>query len=85
MGDQKTTTIYNDNHGAGLLSKNRVFHNRTKHMDIRHHFFRECIEQGDVEVKYIAITDMPADVLTKGLSAPKHNSCLSKLGLTNIK
>ena len=50
-----------------------------------HNFTRECIYQGDVELKYIAITDMSADVLTKGLSAPKHNSCLSKLGLTNIK
>ena len=85
LDDQKTTTIYNDNQGAGLLSKNPVFHNRTKHVDIRHHFIRECIERGDVEVKYIPTTDMPADVLTKGLSAPKHNSCLSKFGLTNIK
>ena len=59
LDDQKTTTIYNDNQGAGLLSKNPVFHNRTKHVGIRHHFIRECIERGNVELKYIATTDMP--------------------------
>lgn len=81
---QPTTRIYNDNQGAGLLSKNPIFQNRTKHVDIRHHFVRECVEKGEVEIQYISTEDMPADVLTKALSFPKHAKCIEKLGVSDI-
>lgn len=84
MGPQNTTTIYNDNQGAGLLSKNPIFHNRTKHMDIRHHFVRENVMDGIIKIEYMTTNEMPADFLTKGLSTPKHDKCISKVGLLNI-
>ena len=34
----KGITIFNDNQGAHQLAKNPVFHSRTKHIDVRHHF-----------------------------------------------
>lgn len=82
---QPTTTIYNDNQGAGMLCKNPIFHNRTKHVDIRHHFVRERIEEGDVDVKYMSTEEMPADVLTKALSFVKHENCIMKLGVTRVR
>jgi hypothetical protein len=39
LDQPSTTIIFNDNQGAGQLSKNHVFHNRTKHVDIRHHLY----------------------------------------------
>jgi hypothetical protein len=83
--DQPSTTIIfndNDNQGAGQLSKNHMFHNRTKHVDIRHHFIREAVERGDIKVEYLPTDQMPADVLTKGLSSPEQNKCIHALGMT---
>lgn len=85
LGHQETTIIYNDNQGAGQLCKNPVFHNRTKHVDIRHHFVRESIESGHIGVEYLPTDEMPADLLTKGLSATKHNKCAMSLGMNKIQ
>ncbi|XP_041564465.1 secreted RxLR effector protein 161-like [Drosophila elegans] len=81
LGQLKTTIIYNDNQGAGQLTRNPVFHKRTKHVDIRHHFIRELVEEGTISVNYIPTTEMSADILTKGLSASKHNTCKTALGM----
>jgi hypothetical protein len=82
LDQPSTTIIFNDNQGAGQLSKNQVFHNRTKHVDIRHHFIREAVGRGDIKVEYLPTDQMPADVLTKGLSSPKQNKCIHALGMT---
>lgn len=84
IGHQETTIIFNDNQGAGLLSKNPIFHNRTKHMDVRHHFVRQNVMEKNINVEYLSTEEMPADVLTKSLSSPKHNKCVGKLGLVSI-
>ncbi|CAM8877595.1 unnamed protein product [Rhodiola kirilowii] len=42
---QKEMTLYCDNMSAISISKNPVQHSRTKHIDIRHHFIRELVEQ----------------------------------------
>ena len=52
------------------LAKNPVFHARTKHIDIRHHFIRENIERNVIHV--IRIENMLAYIPTKGLSKEKH-------------
>jgi hypothetical protein len=62
LDQPSTTIIFNDNQGAGQLSKYYVFHKRTKHVDIRHHFIREAVERGDIKVKYFPTDQMPADV-----------------------
>ncbi|XP_053958679.1 uncharacterized protein LOC128863506 [Anastrepha ludens] len=83
-GEDRTVIIYNDNQGAGKLSKNPIFHNRTKHVDIRHHFVREAVERKDIIIKYVSTEEMPADVLTKRLSATKHIHCIQNLGMKLI-
>jgi len=40
----KVVTMYVDNNSAIALMKNPVFHGRSKHIDTRYHFIRECIE-----------------------------------------
>ncbi|KAH8241720.1 hypothetical protein KR032_007137 [Drosophila birchii] len=82
LGTQDVVVIFNDNQGAGELTRNPVFHNRTKHVDIRHHFIRELVENNEVVVKYIPTDKMRADVLTKGLCTTKHNECITGLGMT---
>ena len=73
-----------DNRGAGELVKNPVFHNRTKHIDVRHHLVREAYEDKQVTLKRIPTEQMTADILTKSLSKPKHSFCSENLGVVNL-
>ncbi len=68
------TVINEDNQAAISMAQNAVFHSRSKHIDIRHHFLREQISAGIIIIIIIIITlkycrsdQMLADLLTKGL------------------
>ena len=56
-----------DNMSAIALTKNPVFHDRSKHIDVRYHYIRECIERGRIVIDYIETKMQLADVLTKAL------------------
>lgn len=60
-------TIFSDNQSCISLSRNPTFHARTKHVKIQHHFVREKIENGEIDLVFCGTQDMVADVLTKGL------------------
>ena len=60
--------MYCDNKSAIDLCCNNVQHSRSKHIDIRHHFIREMIEDGRIKVKQVSTSAMLADHLTKPLS-----------------
>ena len=45
--------IYCDNTSAISLSKNPIQHSRTKHIEIRHHFIRDHVQKGDIELVFI--------------------------------
>jgi hypothetical protein len=75
------TVIYADNQGSLALAKNPVYHARTKHIDVQHHFIRNLVEEGDVELKYVHTSDNVADVLTKPLPKGKHWKFVNEMGL----
>jgi len=77
-------TIHCDNQGAIALSKDNKFHARTKHIDIRHHFIREAIEDRKLSVVYIPTDDNPADIFTKPLAKAKFRRFVELLGLREI-
>lgn len=81
--DQKTAGIkvYCDSNGARKLAENPVFHSRTKHIDVRHHFVRDAVEDEIIKIEYLETNDMAADTLTKGLPRSKHERCLKLLGI----
>jgi hypothetical protein len=64
--------VFSDNQLVISLTKNSTFHAWTKHIDIQHHFLREKIKGGKLEVSFCGTEDMTADVLTKGLCREKH-------------
>lgn len=80
-GNENCIALYNDNQSAQKLSANPVFHSRSKHIDVKHHFIREVVSSGNVRVFYMSTSSMPADLLTKGLCKTKHFSFIDKLGL----
>jgi len=69
-------TVYEDNQGAIALAKNPEFHKRTKHIDIRYHFVREKVEDGQVVLEYCPTQEMLADLMTKPIAALR-----TKLGI----
>ena len=61
------TIIYIDNSSTICIFKNPVQHTKTKHIEIRHHFIRDCHEKGLIQVVKIHTDENYADLLTKGL------------------
>ena len=51
-----------------------MFHERTKHIDVRLHFIRDVISEGSVQLFKIATEENPADMLTKALASPKFST-----------
>lgn len=78
-----SVTIYNDSQSAQKLALNPLFHKRTKHIDVRYHFVRECITNGMITIHYQQTDEMVADILTKGLARIKHSYFVKKLGFTS--
>jgi hypothetical protein len=65
----EATRLLVDNQGAIALARNSVHHQRTKHIDIRHHYVREQTEEGTVELSWISTKKNVADLLTKATSS----------------
>ena len=62
---EKGTTIFCDNISAIALSKNSVFHKRTKHIDANYHFIRELVNNGEIVLQHCKSEEQFADILTK--------------------
>ena len=67
----EATSVLCDNQSCIKLSENLVFHDRTKHIDIRCHIIRDYVQRGDVQLKYIPIGEQMVDILTKALGKTK--------------
>lgn len=78
---QSATELRGDNQGSLALAKNPVFHQRTKHIDIRHRFLSECVERGVIYVSYVPTKDMLADGLTKALSKDSVRTQVKGIGM----
>lgn len=76
--------LYIDNKSAIDLAKNPVFHGRSKHIDIRFHFIRECVERGEVIVKHVRTDLQRADCLTKALALVKFEKMRKLLGVQEL-
>ena len=73
-----------DNKSAIALSKNPVHHDRSKHIDTKFHFIRECIEEGKVEVYHIGMADQLADIFTKALGRARFLELRRALGVDKV-
>ncbi|XP_075521117.1 secreted RxLR effector protein 161-like [Primulina tabacum] len=73
-----------DNQAAISISKNPVHHDRTKHVEVDHHFISEKIEDRVITVTYVPSPLQLADILTKALFRPTFAELSSKLGMMNL-
>ncbi|GJR86209.1 putative ribonuclease H-like domain-containing protein [Tanacetum coccineum] len=67
------TKIYIDNESTICIVKNLVFHSKTKHIEIRHHFIRDAYEKKLIQVLKIHTDDNVADLLTKAFDVSRES------------
>ncbi|GJS57754.1 hypothetical protein Tco_0652538, partial [Tanacetum coccineum] len=69
---------------AIALCCNNVQHSRSKHIDIRHHFIREQVENRVVELYFVETNYQLADILTKALPRERFEFLLPRLGMKSL-
>ncbi|GJR30504.1 putative ribonuclease H-like domain-containing protein [Tanacetum coccineum] len=79
------TKIHIDNESTISVIKNPVAHSRTKHIEIRFHFIRDCYEKRLIEVIKIHTDHNVADLLTKGFDVTRFNFLVVSIGLLNLE
>jgi hypothetical protein len=77
------TKIYIDNQSTISIVKNPVFHQRTKHIEIRHHFIRDSNQKHLIQVLKIHTDDNVVDLLTKAFDGPRFNHLVVHIGMVN--
>jgi hypothetical protein len=75
------TVIYCDNRSCIKLSENPVFHERSKHIEMRYHYVRDMVQKNILNIQYVPTVEQTADILTKPLSLTKFVYFRDKLGV----
>ena len=81
FGGVRPMAIYTDSEPAMKLAKNAQMHARSKHIDIRMHWIRDAIQNGDIELHYLSTEEMIADTLTKPLPKVKFDQHAKAMGV----
>nr|GEZ26922.1 retrotransposon protein, putative, unclassified [Tanacetum cinerariifolium] len=67
-----------------LVAKILAEHSRSKHIDIRHHFIKEQVENGVIELYFVNTEYQLADLLTKALGRDRIVFLINKLGMRSF-
>ena len=73
--------IYCDNTAIIYLSKNHILHSRVKHIEIKHHFIRDYVQKGVLDIQFIDIDHQWADIFTKPLTVERFNFIKKNLNM----
>ena len=76
--DCDSIKMYNDNQSSIRIAKNSGSCQRTKHINIRHFYVQELLENKEFELNYVSTNENLADSLTKSLGRVKFNYFLKK-------
>jgi hypothetical protein len=74
---EQPTQLICDNQSAIQMTKNSIFHKKSKHIDIQYHF----VQQGVIEIMYCRIKYRVANIFTKALSTKKFCKFRNDLGI----
>ncbi|KAJ9539154.1 hypothetical protein OSB04_031887 [Centaurea solstitialis] len=75
--------IYRDNTSAIAIANNPVLHSKTKYIEVRYHFIRDHVMNGDIELHFVLTEYQLADLFTKPLDVTRFNMLISELGMLN--
>ena len=79
------TCIHCDNHSCVKLSKNPVFHDKSKYINIKYHYIKDMVQRGAVKLQHVVMADQIADVFMKPLARVKFEYFREKLGVLQIE
>lgn len=79
--EKRSTMIQCDNSSTIKLSKNSVFHGRSKHIDIKFHFLRDLVKDGVVELSYCNSQEQVADIMTKPIKLDQYLKLRKMMGM----
>jgi hypothetical protein len=82
---QDAMTLYCDNLIAINISKNPIQHSRAKHIDIRHHFIKDLVEDKNVAIEHVAIEKQLVDIFTNALDANQFENLRGELQICLFK
>jgi hypothetical protein len=70
-----------DNTSAISVAKNPVSHKKKRHVERRHHFLRDHVEKGDIEMRYIDTERQLANIFTKPYDSSRFADLRGKIGV----
>ncbi|GKA35496.1 putative ribonuclease H-like domain-containing protein [Tanacetum coccineum] len=79
------TKIFIDNESTICIVKNLVFHSKTKHIEIRHHFIRDSYEKRLIQVIKIYTDHNVADLLTKAFDVSRFQFLIGSIRILNLR
>ena len=74
-----------DNKSAIDLSKNPVHHDRSKNIDTKFYYIRECVDGGKIVLEHISTRDQLVDILMKSLGCVLFQELRDRVGVVNLK
>ena len=78
---RENSRLYSDSQSAIHLAKNFTFHSKTKHIQIKYHFIRSVLEDGQPKLEKIHTSQNPANMLKKVVTRKKLSFCMVSIGL----
>ena len=63
------------------MTENHVFHDKSKHIEIRYRYIRDMVQRGAIKLQYVSMDEQVTNVLTKPLSRVKFEHFRHKLGV----
>lgn len=81
MPDYDPAVLRMDKQSTITIAKNPQFHDRTKHIEVRHHYLRSKVDEEELELEYILTGKQISDALTKVLNKEKHSKFAREMGV----
>jgi len=78
---QDEPSLFSGSQSAICLAKNPILHSKCKHIELKYHFIRNLINDGDFILLKIPGVENPADMLTKTVTTTKLRLCIASTGL----
>ena len=73
-----------DNQPAIALAKNLVLHDRSKHIDVKFYFLRDCVDGGQIVIEFVEIGRQLADILTKPFGRLRLTELKKMIGMEGV-
>jgi hypothetical protein len=82
FGDKlEMTVVHCDNQSCIKLTENMVFHDRSKHINMKYHYIQDLVQRKTIKLQYISTSEQVADILTKPLPLRQFVQLRGKLGV----